>query len=81
MKAETQYFSNLTVGGPRGTWGGYILVFVKDVKVKFSENQKFQSKIATPKSPHGPPSIKFEKYTVSFQIANSLETIIVSSSR
>ena len=65
-KAEIPHFPNLTCGGPiwdlRETYSGFGVPFEKEIDY-FSKN--FKPKQRIPKSPIGPPYVKFEKYGIS----------------
>ena len=66
VKAEIPYFSDLTLGGPRGDLGKRYFTLKLLIFWKFSLWHLSQiSKYSLPKSPRGPPNVRPEKYGIS----------------
>ena len=64
--AEMPYFSDLTLGGPRGDLGKRYFTLKLLIFWKFSLWYLSQiSKYSLPKSPRGPPNVRPEKYGIS----------------
>ena len=66
VNAEIPYFSDLTMGGPRGDLGRlYFDICERYQSENFQKIKSFKVKYRFPKSPRGPPNVRSEKYGIS----------------
>ena len=66
VNPEIPYFSDLTMGGPRGDLGRlYFDICERYQSENFQKIKSFKVKYRFPKSPRGPPNVRSEKYGIS----------------